>query len=1375
MGAGVVLFGALAANVAWAQTPDTWNGGAVGSGNSYWNAAGNWNNGAPTAETPLVFDGTTGLLSTNNLATSSPGFPVPSVTFNTTAGSFYFYGNGFPLVMSNSAAGTVVGITNNSTSAAQWFGTNFGLSLSNGINVYDAGGGIVLSNPVAGNASSAINGTGGITNVGPGTLVLGWDAGWSLFSGGVTVNNGTVVAYGANGSTGLGNGVATVNSGGTLAGGIADAFGYTSGKYPANIIINGGTVTDLGSANYQITLPNLTFTGGTLTSAVGNTGSSGSEYSFNGNNTTMTINTVAASATATISAGGIITQRQTTFNIAAGTVTGGATPGVDMLVSSVLLPTSGHHGITKTGAGVLELTGASTFVYGVGINGGVIIVGGAQTGSAGPLGGVSNGNDAISFGGGTLRYSSLNAYDYSPRFSTAAGQACSIDTAGQNVTFATALTSSGGALTLTNSTGSGTLTLSGVNTYSGPTAINGGALIVNGSLASGSPVSIAAGALGGSGTVNGTVTTASANAQINQEIYDILNSTVATLALGSSLNMSAGGACYLDVSTSHLSGNDEVTVAGALTLNGNTFHINALSGAAALDATGDYVLLQAGSLSGTPNSTPVWDGTPPSNSGSYIITVSGANVVLRNTMPPGPVITSAIAIPSSANRLQNVLLSVTVSNGTPPYTVTVDTSSIGGPVLSLMTNGSIHVFTNTVSLAGVADGNYSLLATATDGNSQMANANIVLTVTGVAMIWNGDASGNSFWDTAGEMEWQDGLTYQQGDFVRFDDSATGLAATNVNVLTDVAPGSIIVSNTAALPTGTYTFSGSSGQISGSTSLLKQGSGTLIIQEQGGDSFSGGISVSNGTVILDDPFSSISGGLTIAGGATAQVGNNDIGATLPSGLVTDNGTLAFNFTNIANPAFTLSSGISGSGGVVLFGSGTIAFNKASTFSGNLSISNGTLGFNTGAAGDGSSGALGNSSGGGRTITIATNATLSGTINNWFGGTGLADANFPAIVINGGTNATTRYTAIGSVTLNNGATLISSGSPESQPAEYQAYEFRGDVTVGGSSGSAISNTTGKANHLGPNTVFDVAVTSGSGPDLIVATALWNQSGDYGNAVGSLTKSGAGTMLLAGTNTYTGNTTISAGSLALNDSGSISNTPNIIVGAGAQVDVSARTDDTLTLNIGQTLSGNGTVLGNLTAGPGATVAPGSNNSIGILTITNAVNMSGTVTMKLDAATGTNDLLTGAQAIVYGGTLNVTNLAGTLGAGQTFTLFSAAGYSGAFIATNLPVLGAGMVWITTNLTVNGTISVVASVNTAPTNITALVMGGTNLVLSWPADHIGWGLQVQTNTLATGLNSSSNAWYSVPGSSGVNTVTNSIVTTNGVVFYRMVYPPLVP
>ena len=78
-----------------------------------------------------------------------------------------------------------------------------------------------------------------------------------------------------------------------------------------------------------------------------------------------------------------------------------------------------------------------------------------------------------------------------------------------------------------------------------------------------------------------------------------------------------------------------------------------------------------------------------------------------------------------------------------------------------------------------------------------------------------------------------------------------------------------------------------------------------------------------------------------------------------------------------------------------------------------------------------------------------------------------------------------------------------------------------------------------------------------------------------------------------------------------------------------------------------------------------------------------------------------------------------------------------------------------------------VVGVATNPTNIMTTVSGNV-LTLSWPADHIGWRLQVQTNSLSTGLGS---GWTDVAGSTSVDSVSVTVNPANGTVFYRMVYP----
>jgi hypothetical protein len=105
------------------------------------------------------------------------------------------------------------------------------------------------------------------------------------------------------------------------------------------------------------------------------------------------------------------------------------------------------------------------------------------------------------------------------------------------------------------------------------------------------------------------------------------------------------------------------------------------------------------------------------------------------------------------------------------------------------------------------------------------------------------------------------------------------------------------------------------------------------------------------------------------------------------------------------------------------------------------------------------------------------------------------------------------------------------------------------------------------------------------------------------------------------------------------------------------------------------------------------------------------------------------------------------------------------------LPGSGLGGLAFSTDTTIDAGfligLSAVSTVATNPTNITSVVHGG-NLELSWPADHIGWRLQSQTNTASVGLSTN---WADVAGSTTVNSVTNTINPANGAVFYRMVYP----
>jgi len=71
------------------------------------------------------------------------------------------------------------------------------------------------------------------------------------------------------------------------------------------------------------------------------------------------------------------------------------------------------------------------------------------------------------------------------------------------------------------------------------------------------------------------------------------------------------------------------------------------------------------------------------------------------------------------------------------------------------------------------------------------------------------------------------------------------------------------------------------------------------------------------------------------------------------------------------------------------------------------------------------------------------------------------------------------------------------------------------------------------------------------------------------------------------------------------------------------------------------------------------------------------------------------------------------------------------------------------------------------PTNLVLTVTGG-QLQLAWPADHLGWRLEMQTNGLGIGLNTN---WVTVSGSAITNQDAIPITLANGGAFFRLAYP----
>jgi len=248
-------------------------------------------------------------------------------------------------------------------------------------------------------------------------------------------------------------------------------------------------------------------------------------------------------------------------------------------------------------------------------------------------------------------------------------------------------------------------------------------------------------------------------------------------------------------------------------------------------------------------------------------------------------------------------------------------------------------------------------------------------------------------------------------------------------------------------------------------------------------------------------------------------------------------------------------------------------------------------------------------------------------------------------------------------------------------------------------------------------------------------------------NLNLQGTGAVTLETVNDYTGNTILSPGAtLDLVGSGSIADSSEVYLGAGATLSASGRADGTFTVNPGQILAGDG-----------------------IFYVAGTLANNGTLVFKVNKTSGTitNDLLQGLTGIVAGGQVQLALSGQPLAVGDSFHLFTATNHSGAFTAIVPVTPGTGLAWNTTALATSGVLSVVNGISTTPTKLTSSV-SGSELTLSWPADHTGWVLQGQTNAPGKGLGTN---WVTVSGSSTTNSATMNINPATGSVFYRLVYP----
>jgi autotransporter-associated beta strand protein len=215
----------------------------------------------------------------------------------------------------------------------------------------------------------------------------------------------------------------------------------------------------------------------------------------------------------------------------------------------------------------------------------------------------------------------------------------------------------------------------------------------------------------------------------------------------------------------------------------------------------------------------------------------------------------------------------------------------------------------------------------------------------------------------------------------------------------------------------------------------------------------------------------------------------------------------------------------------------------------------------------------------------------------------------------------------------------------------------------------------NYDSTNVVINGSVAPGSVTYANSTNSAYTLSGGSIDGSTSLVKSGSGAASLLGGNLYTGGTLINGGLLLVN------NTNGSGTGVGAV---------TVT---GGILGGTGLIAGPVTVEAGGGFAPG--NPLGTLTISNNLTLAtGAMSyFKIQRSPPANNSARIAGTLTVGGTLVVTNTgAAAFSIGDSFILFNAGSYAGAFAGLVLPPLPSGLGWSASILNTSGVLTVVVA-----------------------------------------------------------------------------------
>ncbi|MHB1081880.1 MAG: beta strand repeat-containing protein [Prosthecobacter sp.] len=517
------------------------------------------------------------------------------------------------------------------------------------------------------------------------------------------------------------------------------------------------------------------------------------------------------------------------------------------------------------------------------------------------------------------------------------------------------------------------------------------------------------------------------------------------------------------------------------------------------------------------------------------------------------------------------------------------------------------------------------------------------------------------------------------------------------------------------------------------------SGGMLRFQSGTDTFMKGLIVSGAGTILSFE------GATATHSGSGMNGGSDGGLTLDTGATMNvsAGTVVF---NNSNRAFIQTSTINVSGGALTLNNALFAQGTGTVS--NVNVSGGAL-------------TLGSS------VRFANNGTATLTVSGtgavtWANGTyGLSENGAGNVIMNGGTlNMTSSGSSyfylnggnqpggnlsgiVSTISLNagilstRGFAMNAGANSTNRLAELR---FNGG-TLKATDNNSATNFIPDAANLTSKVQAGGAVIDTNGFNITIADSLEHDTALGATADGGLTKNGTGTLTLTAANTFTGKTTVAAGTLALSGAGAVASSPWIEVKSGATLNVTAVTGGTQTLT-SQVLSGTGSVTGTVVIGAGSILKPGDStdgalsavanagDGIGMMTLTNLtlatgassgsprvlLTLGGTSSHAADPTVGAqvsafkdsasgglydSIKVTGALGLNAGSTINVELTAGyNPGWGDVFNIvdwatlnLNADGTSGAFTVADLVVptnLGNGWFFATDQFLSNGIIYVV-------------------------------------------------------------------------------------